>query len=179
MSKIEKITIFGGPGTGKTRLADILSDMFNLPVYHLDAFQFESDWKPRPKDVRDAKILETVKKDSWIIEGVYTSTLEARIKAADLIIFLDFKTIDLVKGVVQRFLKAKMSGEKEKSEIPGCKENIDFEFIKYIFSFNKNKREKIYQIMNNNPDKKVVILNNRDSVDKYVSLLKMEEIESL
>ena len=126
MSKIKKITIFGGPGTGETRLADILSDMFELPVYHLDAFQFESDWKPRPKDVRDVKILETVEKDSWIIEGVYTSTLEPRIKAADLIIFLDFKTIDLVKGVAQRFLKAKMSGEKEKSEIPGCKENIDF-----------------------------------------------------
>ena len=176
MSRIKKITIFGGPGTGKTRLADILSDMFELPVYHLDAFQFESDWKPRPKDVRDAKILETVAKNEWIIEGVYTSTLEARLQAADLIIFLDFKTIDLVKGVVQRYLKAKVSKEKEKSEIPGCKENIDKEFIKYIFSFNKKKREQIYEIMNRNPDKKVVILNNRDSVDKYVSLLKMEEI---
>lgn len=176
MNRINKITIFGGPGTGKTRLADILSEMFELPVYHLDAFQFKDNWEPVGKDVRDAKILKVVEEDKWVIEGTYTSTLDVRIKKADLVIFLDFKTKDLVKGVLQRFFKAIMQGEKEKPEVPGCKENIDFEFFKYIFKFNSTKREQIYQIMNNNPDKNVVILNDRDSVDKYIALLKMEEI---
>ena len=176
MSRIKKITIFGGPGSGKTRLSKSLGELFDIPVYHIDSFQFESNGKPVKKEKRDEKILNVVKKDEWIIEGVYKSTLEERIKNSDLIIFLDFKTKDLIYGVFQRYIKAKISGEKEKEEIPGCKENIDFEFLKYVFSFNKNKREQIYQIINNNPEKKVVILNDRDSTDKYVSLLKMEEL---
>ena len=46
---IKKILIIGGPGCGKTTLSNKLSTALNIPVYHLDSFQFDSNWIPTEK----------------------------------------------------------------------------------------------------------------------------------
>ncbi len=125
----KKISIVGAPGTGKTTLANKLSEILQIEATHIDGLHYLPNWQIRDKSERDTIILNIVKKDKWIIDGTYKSTLKARFESADLIIWLDFSTINQLKGILNRYIKNKGI---EKVEIPGCKEKMDIKFF-YMF----------------------------------------------
>ena len=87
MKDINRISIIGGPGTGKSTLAKNLGKKINLPDYHLDQINFLENWKERDKQERDMIISQKANEQKWIIDGTYKKTIEERIKKADLIIF--------------------------------------------------------------------------------------------
>ena len=132
---IHKISIIGGSGTGKTTLSENLSKNLNIPVYHIDGIHHLKDWKIRDKQERDRIILDLVKKDKWIIDGTYHSTLQKRLEKSDLIIYLDYSTFAQVKGALGRFIK---NHGKEKPEIPGCKEQMSFKFFMFVLKWRKS-----------------------------------------
>ena len=49
MKKISKILILGGPGSGKTTLANKLKKLFELPIINLDNINYKKDWISRNK----------------------------------------------------------------------------------------------------------------------------------
>ena len=73
-------------GTGKTTLSNNLSNLFNIPVIHLDGIHHLPNWEIRDKNERDKIILSAIEKDKWIIDGTYHHTLKQRFEKADLII---------------------------------------------------------------------------------------------
>lgn len=164
MIKAKKIAIIGGSGTGKTTLADKLGILLNLPVIHIDGIHHLENWKIRDKDERDNIILEKIKSDKWITDGTYTSTLNERLKKAELVIYLDYSSFSQVRGVLHRYLK---NHGKEKPEIPGCKEKMSFEFLIWVWNWRKNKREKVLKAINEINQDKVLIFKNRRQLNKW------------
>ncbi len=102
---LSKISIVGGPGSGKSTLCDILSKKLDLPAIHLDAINFNENWKEIDKEERDKIIIAKAQEDKWIIEGNYTKTLKERFDKADLIIWLDYSTFMHLKGIFKRLIK--------------------------------------------------------------------------
>ena len=145
IKEVSKISIIGGPGTGKSTLSTNLSRVLNIPNYHIDSFNYEDDWVKRDEKERDMMILDILNNEKWIIDGTYRSTLEERLKKSELVIFLDYNTFAKLKGIVLRYINGK---GKEKFDIPGCKEKLDFEFIKFTLKWNKNKRKDIFKYLN-------------------------------
>lgn len=160
-----KIAIIGGPGSGKTTLSNILSEKYIIPATHLDGIHHLKNWQVRDKTERDKIILAIIAKEKWIIDGTYRHTLKKRLEAADLIIWLDYSSFAQIKGVIKRYLK---NAGKEKPEIPGCKERLKFEFIKYVIRYNKDKRHFITDALKNINKDKVIIFKNQKNLNKWL-----------
>ena len=161
---MERICIIGGSGTGKTTLSNNLGKELNLPVYHIDGIHHLKDWKIRDKEDRDKIILEKVAETKWIIDGTYRSTLQQRLEKADSVIYLDYSTFAQIIGVLKRFIK---NHGKEKEEIPGCKEQMNWNFFLFVLNWRKNKREEILEKINIIDNNKVYVFNNRKQLNKW------------
>lgn len=162
--KAKKISIIGGPGTGKSTLARNLGKELNLPTYHIDGIHHTENWGIRDKEERDKIILGIVNENKWVIDGTYRSTLEARIEKADLVIFLNYTTIAKLKGILTRYLK---NIGKEREEIPGCKEKMDWEFITSTIKWNKTRGVVIKETLDKNKNKPILVFKNRRKLNKW------------
>ncbi len=160
-----RISIVGGSGTGKSTLCDILAKKLNLPAIHLDAINFEPNWVEIDKAERDKIISTKSSGDKWIIDGNYNKTLKERFEKADLIIWLDYSTFMQLKGVLKRYFKTR---NNERPEIPGCKEKLEFKFIKYVLTYNKKKRHIIKEYLMDIPKEKVLIFNKQKDLNKWL-----------
>ena len=152
---MKRICIIGGSGSGKTTLANNLGKQLKYPVYHIDAID---------KEERDNIIREKIKGNEWIIDGTYNSTLEERFEKSDFIIYLDFSTLTLIKGILGRYIK---HGGEEKEEIPGCKERMSWQFFKWVFTWRKRKRKDILERLSKVDSNKVHIFKSRRQLNKW------------
>ena len=167
-----RISIVGGSGSGKSTLCNILSKELNLPAIHLDAINFNANWVEIDKDERDNIISTKSEEEKWIIEGNYNKTLKERFDKADLIIWLDYSTFMQLKGVLKRYFKTR---NNERPEIPGCKERLDFNFIKYVATYNKKKRHVIVDYLKDVPKEKVLIFKRQKDLNKWLNEVTKKE----
>lgn len=160
-----RISIVGGSGTGKSTLCDILSKEFDLPAIHLDAINFNANWVEIDKKERDRIISAKSKEEKWVIDGNYNKTLKERFDKADLIIWLDYSTAMQLKGVLKRYFKTR---NNERPEIPGCKERLDFQFLKSVATYNKKKSPVIADYLKDIPKDKVLIFKKQKDLNKWL-----------
>ena len=160
-----RISIIGGSGSGKSTLANILSKELDIPAVHLDGINYNANWVEIDKSERDNIILSKANEEKWIIDGNYNKTLKERLDKADLIIWLDYSTFAQLKGVCKRICK---NYNKEKPDIPGCKERIDFTFLRYVITYNRKKRPKIIELLNDIPDEKVLVFKRQKDLNKWL-----------
>lgn len=160
---INKISIIGGPGSGKSTLADYLEKILGIPVVHIDTLYENKNWKYENRQEVNNKVLNMIKKEHrYIIDGTYTETLKERLEQCDLMIYLDFPTIKLLKGILKRRIQNR---NMDKNDL-GWNEKNSLHFVKYVLTFNLKKRRKIYSMVREN--KKCMIIKNR----KELTILK-------
>lgn len=160
-----RISIVGGSGSGKSTLCNILSKELGLPAIHLDAINYEPNWVEIDKTERDNMILSKAQDDKWVIDGNYNKTLKERFDKADLIIWLDYSTLKQLHGILKRYFTIRNS---ERPEIPGCKERLEPEFIKYVLTYNKKKRPVILDYLKDVPKEKVLIFKHQKDLNAWL-----------
>ena len=115
-----KIHIIGGPGSGKTYLAMRFSKQFGIPHYDLDELHWdnaaESYGTKRDPQERDELLNCILKKDDWIIEGVYYAWCGRCFEEADRIYLLDVPRSTYRHRIIRRFIRRKLGLEKGKKE---------------------------------------------------------------
>lgn len=163
---INKISIIGGPGSGKSTLAEDLGKSLNIPIIHIDKLYENSNWQYKNRKEANNKVLDIISKnEKYIIDGTYTETLKDRLKKSDLMIYLDFSSIDLLRGIIKR----RIGNRNVSKNQLGWNELLSPEFIKYVINFNSKKRKQIYSIIKGN--RKCVILRNRKEVEVLRKIL--------
>ncbi len=114
-----KIHIVGGPGSGKTYLAQKLSRELGIPHYDLDDIQSANEsgyGKKRDTGERDALLEQILQRDDWIMEGVYYAWCGRCFEDADRIYLLTVPRPVYRYRIIRRFLRRKLGLEPGKKE---------------------------------------------------------------
>jgi len=146
---MKRVMIIGNSGTGKSTLAKKLGGITGLPVYFGDQFQWMENWTARPAEERDTMFLEVIGREEWVIDGNYSSTMDARAARADTIIFMDFARASCLLRVGWRTLK--YYGKNRPDMPKGCNERFDWEFCKWIWDYDARERMKALELTQSPP----------------------------
>ena len=166
---MERILIIGCGGAGKSTLARKLGEKLGIPVVHLDKLFWKPGWVESAPEEIDAKIMEELRKPKWIMDGNFNRTLPQRVKYCDTIIYLDFSRTACLMGVVKRILTTYGTVRPDMGE--GCPERFDLEFLKWVWNYNKNKRERNYRLLNEAEGVETIVLKNRRMVKRFLASL--------
>ncbi len=166
---MERIMIIGCGGAGKSTLARQLGEKLNIPVVHLDKLFWHPGWVESSKEEIDEKIRIEMEKPQWIMDGNYNRTLPERLKCCDTVIYLDFSRVSCLLGVAKRIITTYGRVRPDMGE--GCPERIDLDFLKWVWNFNKNKRENYYRLLNEAEGVETIVLKNRRMVRRFLNSL--------
>ncbi|MCH3972715.1 MAG: DNA topology modulation protein FlaR [Oscillospiraceae bacterium] len=160
-----KIHIIGGSGSGKTYLANRLSQKYGVPHDDLDDLFWKNTANQygvkMPREKRDQFLKEILKRKDWIIEGVYHAWVHESFEKADTIIVLDFPVGICKFRVLIRFLKRKMGIEHGKKETIKSLAGL----LKWTDQYQKEDLPKIYATLKNHSQKTVVLHTKREEAD--------------
>ncbi|MBR6800974.1 MAG: AAA family ATPase [Eubacteriaceae bacterium] len=157
-----RILIIGSPGSGKSTFARALGKKLNIPVYHLDNLYWNADKTNVERDVFDRSLTEVLEKESWIIDGNYSRTMEMRLEKADTVFFLDLPVEVCLESVRNRIGTVR-------PDIPWVEEEEDAEFMEYIRNFPETHIPRMLSLFDKYPDKEYITFRTRDEADKFLN----------
>ena len=115
-----KIHIIGGPGSGKTFLAQKLSRELGIRHYDLDDLQWDNRSDAygvkRTPEERDRLLADVLHQKDWIIEGVYYAWCQQCFADADQIYVLRVPRYRYRYRIIRRFVRRKLGLEQGKKE---------------------------------------------------------------
>lgn len=169
---MNRIAIIGCGCTGKSTLAVRLGEILHIEVTHLDKLYWKPGWRETPvEDWRNMQE-ELVKRDKWIIDGNYGATMDIRLAAADTVIFLDYPRKVCLWRYIKRLIR--YNNQERPDMGPGCIEQLDFDFLQWIWTYNKEKRPTLINRLKEHPTKRVIILRSPSETEQFLRKLRVE-----
>ena len=174
-----KIAIIGHSGSGKSTLARKLSEKYQIPVLHFDAVQFRPNWEIRPQASKEIMIKVFLDLHSdWVIDGNYSKlSYERRMEEADVIVVMLFNRLNCLWRVTKRYVTYKNKTRPDMG--PGCKEKLDWEFVKWILRDGRSKtaKDRYSWVISRYGDKVIVVKNQRqlNAVESHIERILMKK----
>jgi adenylate kinase family enzyme len=169
---MKRVIIIGCGGAGKSTLARQLGALTGIPVIHLDKLFWKPGWVERTAEEFDPMLQEEMDKDTWIMDGNFNRTMPQRVQHCDTVIYMDFSRMVCLLGVLKRVLTNYGTVRPDMGE--GCPERIDFDFLKWVWNYNKNMRQSNYRLLNEATHAETIVLKNRRSVRRFLRQVQEE-----
>ncbi len=163
---MKRITVAGLTASGKTTFANRLSEILNIPVYHLDKI-FWTEKKGISQENFISQQENILKNDSWIIDVHFwrSKSFDLRLEKSDTIIFFDFPKIILYWRLLKRAY-----GHYGKNR-PDMPENFiqlfPWHSLKYIWE--TPTKEALFKVLNYSSFKNVVVFKRPKNVQDYLN----------
>ncbi len=135
---VKRVMIIGSGGAGKSTLARTLGVRLGIPVVHLDAHFWKPGWVPTRRDEWLEIQKDLMHAQTWIMDGNYGGTMDARLALADTVIFLDLPRVLCLTRALKR--RVQYRGRSRPDIAPGCPEKMDPQFLRWIWDFPRTKR---------------------------------------
>ena len=165
---MRKVLVIGSGGSGKSTFARHMGQLFNIKVIHSDTHYWKPGWLETPKAEWLKTVEDLVKRNSWIIDGNYSGTLDLRLKACDTVIFLDMSRLTCLWRVLQRLVLYRNKGRPDMTA--GCPERFNLGFIHWIWDYPRRTRPKVLRMLSENSgNKKIVRLRSRGEVERFLT----------
>jgi len=168
---MRKILVIGSGGAGKSTFSIRLSKILNIEVIHLDTRYWQPGWVEPSKEEWKKTIEMLIARETWIMDGNYSGTLDLRIVACDTLIFLDISRWVCVWRVIKRFMKNRNRRRPDMAE--GCIDRFDLRFVIWVWNYRKRSRPKIVKLIEEKTDGKTVILLRSDGeVERFLDCVR-------
>jgi adenylate kinase family enzyme len=135
---MRRVLIIGISGAGKSTFARELAARTGLPLVHLDREFWQPGWIATPKLEWRERVVRLAGADAWIMDGNYSATLDIRLPRADTVIWFDYPRRIVLPRIAKRI--ATHCGEVRRDMAPGCPEQVDREFLRWVWDFPLNSR---------------------------------------
>ncbi len=168
---MKRVIIIGSGGAGKSTLASRLGELLQLEVVHLDTLYWKPGWV-KTDGSRWKEVVEALAaRDSWIMDGNFGGTLELRLEAADTAIFLDFPRRLCLWRILLRWCRYR---GRSRPELPlGCDEGLDWEFVKWVWTFPELERPRILEMLEGSaPKVSLFVLKGPAEVEQFLGGLR-------
>ncbi|MEO1276177.1 MAG: DNA topology modulation protein FlaR [Pseudomonadota bacterium] len=146
---MQRISILGGPGSGKTTLAIAMRERLGLPVHHLDKLFWQPGWVESDRAELAERVRAITESDAWIIEGNYSTTWPARVARGDALIHLDIATPRRLWRVIRRGIRH--YGQVRPDFAKGCAEQLDPAFLRFTIRYGGEPRRRAIDLLENAP----------------------------
>jgi adenylate kinase family enzyme len=87
---MQRISIIGSTGTGKSTLAKQLASILGLECVPIDEHFWLPDWQQRSREEISAEFTQIIERDRWVIDGNYSWLRQKVWDRADTVIWLDY-----------------------------------------------------------------------------------------
>lgn len=170
---MNRVTVLGCPGSGKSYFCKKLSKLTALPLHHLDNIWHKHDKTTITEEEFDSRLFALLNEDKWIIDGNYSRTIESRLEHANKIFLFDLPTEQCIEAIESRM-------GKPRDDIPWIEYDWDLEFKEFVLNFSNNKLPNIYKLLDQYSSKvETTIFYSREDANKYLEDLKRARLAEL
>ena len=173
---MKRVLVIGCCGAGKSTFSRKLQALLKVELLHLDQYYWKPDWQEPEQAEWTAMVNDLASRPSWIMDGNYGGTMDLRIKRADTIIYLDYRTTTCLWRITKRTLKYR--GRVRPDMPAGCKERFDLDFYHYVATYNLNRREGVLDKLDKvKGAKNICVLKNDAAAEAFLGKLREGEVE--
>ena len=165
---MKRILILGCCGSGKSSFARQLHAATQIPLIHLDREYWRPNWTEPPREEWNRIVADLVQRETWIMDGNYSDSINMRVPRADTIILLDRSTATCIWRVCKRVLSDYGKIRPDMSE--GCAERFDFGFMHYVLMFNlRNRKTLLHLIATQKHEKRTYVFRKEDEINAFLA----------
>ncbi|MCZ3378584.1 AAA family ATPase [Rhizobium sp. AG207R] len=169
--RANRILVMGCSGGGKSTLSQQIVTRFGLTYVSIDRdVLWLPGWVQRDRDEQRAIIVTKVQGERWIMDGTNPSTFDIRLPRTDLVIWVRMPRLLCIWGAISRWIK--WMGRTRPEMAPGCIEKVDWEFLRFIWTFEEKFTPRVLAgLAEHGPNVPVLQLKSRGEMRQLLDLL--------
>jgi adenylate kinase family enzyme len=109
---VQRISIVGNSGTGKTTMARGIAGALGIPHLELDGLHHLPDWEPIERELFRERVAEFIAADAWVIDGNYSAVQDLVWQRADTVVWLDLPRRTIMRQLIPRTLRRMVTREE-------------------------------------------------------------------
>jgi adenylate kinase family enzyme len=98
----KRVIVVGVTSSGKSTLAEMLAERFDMCYIELDALNWEPNWQSAPLEVFRARVQKAIQAEKWIVAGNYHTVRDLTWPKAEAIIWLDYPFLTVLWQLTRR-----------------------------------------------------------------------------
>ena len=107
---MQRISVVGNTGSGKTTVAEAIAAQLDLPYLELDAVFHQPDWQPLDTAEFRRAVSEFTAAERWVVDGNYSAVRDIVWSRADTVIWLDPPRLRVMRQLLARTLRRMATG---------------------------------------------------------------------
>jgi adenylate kinase family enzyme len=102
---VQRISVVGNSGSGKTTVARQLAGVLAVPHLELDSVFHQPGWQPLSSDEFRCRVDAFTAGQSWVVDGNYSAVRDIVWSRADSVVWLDLPRHRVMRQVIWRTLR--------------------------------------------------------------------------